>query len=159
MADDTAHARAPQRSAHLDAMERLLGTWKVSEGAEGTSTYEWLEGRFFLIQKVDLERYGQRVRGIEIIGHEHPFGAEASEDIKSRFYDNMGNTIDYMYDVHGDTLIIWGGEKGSPAYYKRRFSPDGNTLTGEWDLFRRRIRIVHDRDKVAPLDRIPHDST
>ena len=29
-------------------------------------------------------------------------------------------------------LTIWAGEKDSPAYYKGRFSADGNTATGAW---------------------------
>ena len=44
----------------------------------------------------------------------------------------MGNTFDYVYELAGDTLMIWGGEKGSPAYYQGTFSADGNTLTGAW---------------------------
>jgi hypothetical protein len=28
--------------------------------------------------------------------------------------------------------MIWGGEKGSPAFFKGTFSPDGNTCTGAW---------------------------
>jgi hypothetical protein len=71
-----------------------------------------MEGGFFLLQRVDLEQHGQRIRGIEVIGHELPFGVEPSEEIKSRFYDNMGNTLDYVYEVEGDTLTIWGGERG-----------------------------------------------
>jgi hypothetical protein len=50
----------------------------------------------------------------------------------SRFYDNMGNTLDYVYELEGDTLTIWGGEKGSPAYSKGTFSDDGDTLSSEW---------------------------
>jgi hypothetical protein len=45
-----------------------------------------MEGGFFLIQHVDLEEYGQRIKGIKVIGHERQFGAEPSEDIRSRFY-------------------------------------------------------------------------
>ncbi len=41
-------------------------------------------------------------------------------------------TLDYVYELVGDTLTIWGGEKGSPAYYKGAFSKDGNTLAGAW---------------------------
>lgn len=41
-------------------------------------------------------------------------------------------TLDYVYEVDGDILTIWGGEKGSPAYYQGRFSTDGNILTGGW---------------------------
>ncbi len=40
--------------------------------------------------------------------------------------------FDYVYELKGDTLTIWGGEKGSPAYYKGTCSDDGNTLSGAW---------------------------
>ena len=52
--------------------------------------YEWMEGGFFLVQHVDLEQDGQEIKGIEIIGHERPFGAEPSEEIKSRWYLDAG---------------------------------------------------------------------
>lgn len=91
-----------------------------------------MEGGFFLIQRIDLEKHGRRIKGIEIIGHEWPFGAELGEDVKSRFYDNLSNTLDYVYELEGDALTIWGGEKGSPAYYKGTFSDDGTTVSCEW---------------------------
>jgi hypothetical protein len=79
-----------------------------------------------------LSQGGHPVKGIEVIGHEQAFGGTPSEDIKSRIYDTMGNTFDYVYDPDGDTLTIWGGAKGSPAYFKGQFSADGNTLSGAW---------------------------
>jgi hypothetical protein len=127
-----AHQQPPEPDPDLKSLDRLVGSWEISGGAQGKTTFEWMEGGFFLIQHVDLEQYGQKVKGIEIIGHERQFGAEPSEDIKSRFYDNMGNTLDYVYELEGDTLTIWAGEKGSPAYYKGKFSDDGNTMTGAW---------------------------
>ena len=87
---------------------------------------------FFLIQHVDLEQDGQKIKGIEIIGHLRPFGEAPSADIHSRYYDTLGNTLDYVYELDGDTLTIWGGAKGSPAYYKGTFSADGNTCAGAW---------------------------
>lgn len=137
MAEDTTYAQAeyqiPTPDAALKHMgDRLIGTWNVTGGARGQIRYEWMEGGFFLIQHVELEQEQQN-KGIEIIGRERGFGAtEPSEDIKSRYYDNLGNTFDYVYELEGDTLTIWGGEKGSPAYYKGRFSADGNILTGGW---------------------------
>lgn len=116
----------------LGGLTRLVGTWTVSGGAEGTATYEWMEGGFFLIQRVDLVQYGQQIKGIEIIGHDQDFGAAPGEDIKSCFYDSTGNTLRYVYEVEGDTLTIWGGEKGSPAYFKGTFSADGSTVDGAW---------------------------
>ena len=62
-----------------------------------------MEGKFFLMQHVDMEQSGHRIKGIEIIGHERQFGAtEESEDIKSRFYDSEGNTLDYVYEMNGN---------------------------------------------------------
>src|SRR5918997_3650248 len=92
-----------------------------------------MEGGFFLIQRVDLgQQDGQRITGIEVIGHERPFGTKPSEGIKSRFYSNTGDTIYYVYELEGGTLTIWTGERGSPAYYTGTFGADGDTLSGAW---------------------------
>lgn len=116
----------------MEELDRFVGTWKLSGEAEGTVRFEWMEGRFFLIQHVDLQQNGQTVKGVEIIGKLRPFGGETSEEIHSRFYDSMGNTLDYVYELDGDEITIWGGGKGSPAYYKGKFSPDGNSMAGAW---------------------------
>ncbi|MCQ6557263.1 hypothetical protein [Paenibacillus mendelii] len=122
----------PTPNSDLKALDRLVGTWEVSGGAEGTVTYEWMEGGFFLIQRVDLKQFGQDVKGIELIGHLQPFGEQPSQDIMSRYYDSVGNTFDYVYEMDGDILMIWAGAKGSPAYFKGSFSADGNTNRGSW---------------------------
>jgi hypothetical protein len=135
MAENTnieAYQQPPERNPDLERLDRLVGTWSVSGGAQGQVTYEWMEGGFFLLQRVDLKQDGHLIKGIEIIGHLQPFGEAPSEDIWSRFYGNMGDTLDYVYEVDGDTLTIWGGGRGSPAYYKGKFSADGDTLTGRW---------------------------
>lgn len=117
----------------LKPLDRLIGTWRQSGEVDGEVTYEWADDGFFLLQHVDLMQYGNHIKGIEVIGHEFPFGAEPSAEIKSRFYSFLdGMTLDYVYEMEGDILTIWGGEKGSPAYYKGTFSEDGNTLTGGW---------------------------
>ncbi|HUH07060.1 MAG TPA: hypothetical protein VML96_04545 [Egibacteraceae bacterium] len=123
---------APAPEADLAGLNRLVGRWRISGGAEGTVTYEWMEGGFFLLQHVDLVQFGQRVTGVEIIGHERDFGSEPGEDIRSTFYDSLGDTLRYIYEIDGETLTIWGGEKGSPAHYRGEFSPDGSTFAGSW---------------------------
>jgi hypothetical protein len=121
-------------SAELKELDRLVGTWQVSgPDISGQVIYSWMEGGFFLMQHVDLEQYGQKIKGIEIIGQDKGFGAEKpSEAIRSRYYDSVGNTFKYTYELQGNTLIIWGGDKGSPAYYKGEFSEDGNRNSGAW---------------------------
>lgn len=125
--------QAPRPNPDLQSLDRLVGAWRVSGEAQGEITYEWMEGGFFLIQHIDLVHDGHKNKGIEIIGHQQLFGAaEPDPDIKSRYYGSDGSTFDYVYEASDDTLIIWGGEKGSPAYYKGTFSADGDTLSGAW---------------------------
>ncbi len=137
MTDDSHNTQypptAPTPNSDLKGLDRLVGTWKQSGGIEGNISYEWAEGGFFLLQHVDLVHDGHKIKGMEIIGHPHLFGEEPGPDIKSRFYSYLdGMTLDYVYEMDGDMLTIWGGERGSPAYYQGRLSADGNTLTGGW---------------------------
>ncbi|MFD0855318.1 hypothetical protein ACFQ07_23965 [Actinomadura adrarensis] len=121
------------KDAELAQLDKLVGTWKVTGGAEGTVTYRWLDGGHFLLQEVDLVQDGEPIKGIEVIGRERTFMAtEPSEDIKSRYYGGDGSTLDYVYDPDGDTLTIWGMEKGSPAYFRGTWSEDGDVLDGAW---------------------------
>jgi len=120
-------------SADIKRLDKLVGTWKVSGGAQGQIRFEWMEGGFFLIQHVDLVHDGRPIKGFEVIGHLRPFSGETSPDIKSRFYDTAGNTLDYVYEMAGNTLTIWGGERGSPARFVGKFSEDGNTFSGGWE--------------------------
>ena len=118
----------PQPNPDLKSLDRLVGTWKVSGGVKGTVRYEWMPGGFFLFQHVDL---GDN-KGLEVIGHEQKFGEAPGKDIQSRYYGSEGYTFDYVYELVEDTLTIWAGERGSPAYYQGIFSKDGHTLKGEW---------------------------
>lgn len=127
MSDDTT-----EPSPQVKRLDRLVGTWTVTGGATGTVTYEWMDGGFFLLQRVAFEHDGHQITGLEVIGHERRFGEEPGEDVKSRFYSNTGDTLDYVYELDGGTLTIWGGERGSPAYFRGSFSQDDTTVAGAW---------------------------
>ncbi|MEK8225885.1 hypothetical protein NKG05_07220 [Oerskovia sp. M15] len=140
----TRRARPPERTSTptvltgrpaqrgLRALDRLVGTWQVTGGAEGEVTYEWMVGGYFLLQHVRLTQFGQEITGLEVIGNLHPFGEPVGEDVVSRFYDSLGNTLDYVYEITGDTLTIWAGAKGGPAYFEGAFDADGGAVVGEW---------------------------
>lgn len=118
--------------ADLAALDRLVGEWTVSGGVEGVVRYEWLPGRHFLVQHIDFEHFGERITGIEMIGRLHPFGQPASADIISRFYDSVGRTFDYVYELTDDVLTIWAGERGSRSFFRGEFSDDDRVLDGSW---------------------------
>jgi hypothetical protein len=122
-----------QPDAALKALDRLVGTWKISGDATGISTFRWMEGGFFLIHEGEIKMGDTRYKVLEVIGRERPVGAkEASPDIKARTFTSEGDTNYYVWELEGDTFTNWLGEKGSSTYYKGTFSADGNTLTGEW---------------------------
>ena len=123
----------PKPNPDLKSLDKLVGTWSISGEAHGQIRFEWMEGGFFLIQHVDLEYGGRRIKGMEVIGHLRRLGEESSKEIRSRFYSsNDGLTLDYVYQLVGDTLEIWFGEKGSDNWFAGKFSPDGNSLSGKW---------------------------
>jgi hypothetical protein len=121
-----------EHDPQLRQLDRLVGTWKVSGGTEGEVRYEWMEGGHFLLQHVRLTSGDTQIVGMEVIGRLRPFGGEPSQDIHSRFYGSDGSTLDYVYELDGDTLTIWGGERGSPAYFRGTFDPAGDTNSGAW---------------------------
>jgi hypothetical protein len=122
----------------LQRLDRLVGTWEISDPSgkdeiTGQVSYEWVEGGFFLMQHFDLLHSEHRNKGVEYIGHFQLFGEAPSEEIKTRVFSFLdGMVLDYVYELEDDTLIIWAGQKGSPAYFKGQFSKGGNTLTGAW---------------------------
>jgi hypothetical protein len=127
-----AAAEAPAPSAPVAALDRLVGEWTVSGGVDGMVRYEWLAGRHFLLQHVDFAHRGEQIVGLEVIGLLRPFGEPAGSDIVSRFYDSAGRTFDYVYELEGDTLTIWGGQQGSDAYFRGDFEDGDRVLTGAW---------------------------
>ncbi len=48
------YGQPPEPGSDLKALDRLVGTWEMSGDVEGCVSFEWMEGDFFLIQRVDL---------------------------------------------------------------------------------------------------------
>lgn len=129
MADETNdQQQPPQPNPALRSLDRLVGTWNVSgPDIHGQVTFEWMEGGFFLVQHVDLEHGGNKIKGTEYIGYD-----EESKVLRTHYFDSAGSILEYTYELHDDTLTIWFGEKGSPAKLEGKFSDDGDTNTGGW---------------------------
>ncbi|HEX2037537.1 MAG TPA: hypothetical protein VHS99_25455 [Chloroflexota bacterium] len=130
----------PAPNPALRRLDVLVGTWDMKgreSGPEGEIhgrlVFEWLEGGYFLVQHFDIDHLGRRAKGIEIIGYGRDWGGQASEDCTSQMFDNTGNAFSYTWDVEEETITIWGGQRGSSAAFKGRFSDDRNTVTGAWE--------------------------
>ena len=83
-ASTDARRQPPGPDPALRRLGRLVGTWGV-KGREsgpvgeihGRVTFEWLHGGLFLVQRVDLDYIGRKIKGVEIIGRERASGANA----------------------------------------------------------------------------------
>jgi uncharacterized protein DUF1579 len=145
MADDTTNnAQAHEQPEPNPALERLnvmVGTWDL-RGREsgpdgeihGQVTFEWMEGGFYLVQRINIDHVGQKITGVEYVGYDG-----SNEVLKSYFFSNHGPgpfggvALEYVWEVGDDTLTIWGGYVGSPASFKGKFGDDRNTVTGRWE--------------------------
>jgi hypothetical protein len=123
----------PEPPADLKALgDRLVGTWKISGDNEGETTWEWMEGGFFLIQRGWSRREGIEQRYMQIIGYERTPGAEPADcDYRPAVHEPRRHAV-VPCEVEGDTMTIWMGDKGSPAVYTGTFAADGKTIEGEW---------------------------
>ena len=120
-------------SSELKSLDRLVGTWKITGDATGTTEYKWSEGGLFLIKDVDMEYAGKQIKGIEFIGHLHKVGKKPTEEIWSRFYHfTEGLTLDYVYQMHDNTLTIWFEEKDANNFYTGTFDKQGKSIKGAW---------------------------
>jgi pimeloyl-ACP methyl ester carboxylesterase len=119
----------------LESLEVMVGKWDVSgPDIHGHVTFEWMEGGFYLVQRVDFDHVGRKIKGVEYIGYD-----ESNEVLKSYFFGNTGpgpfggTALDYVWEVGDHTLTIWGGFVGSPAKFEGRFSDDCSTVIGRWE--------------------------
>ena len=130
-------SRPPDRaepSSVLSLLGRsLAGSWRLSGGAVGLIRYEWAPGGFFLMQHVDIVAFGRPVTGLEVIGHLHRVGENATAEIWSRFYSfGDGLTLDYVYEIEGLAFTIWFGARGADNRFKGLLSEDRRTYAGAW---------------------------
>lgn len=113
----------------LRKLDRLVGTWTESGPAvSGSSTSRWMEGGYFLVNHVDFHTPGGRqIKAVEYIGFD-----EDTQTLRSHLMDNHGANFTYTYDIQGDAITIWFGEKGSANFYRGNFSADGTVQSGRW---------------------------
>ena len=139
MTEDSPKSQDPQTpKPHpaLRALEVIVGVWDLKgrdftsqEEIRGQSTFEWLDGGFFLVHRFHFDYAGRLFKGVEYIGYD-----EKSRHLKTRVFSNQGpDALQYTWEVDEKTFTNWFGDVGSDTHYAGKFSEDRNTLIGEWE--------------------------
>ena len=139
--DARAHDQEPHPNPALKRLDVLVGTWNLTGRESGPDgeihgrlIFEWMEGGFYLVQHVDIDYVGRKIKGVEYVGYD-----DSNDTLRSHFFSNTGPgpfggvALEYVWEIGEDNLTIWGGYVGSPASFKGRFSDDRNTGTGRWE--------------------------
>jgi len=131
-----------ERPARLDRLDMLTGQWEMEASFEagyfgpgtpaitgrgGRTTFEWLEGRFFLTQRF-VNEHPAAPSGIAIIG-----AGEEPETFCQHYYDSRG--VARIYDMSLDGGV-WMLMREAPGFWQRYtgvISDDGTTIKGAWE--------------------------
>jgi hypothetical protein len=125
------------RDPELAAFDALIGEWAIeathpmfpSMVVKGRTTFEWLEGERFLVQRSSNE-HPDFPDSISVIG----FAGE--EELTAHYFDSRGVFRIYRVAMEGDTLRMWRDHPGFSQRLEAKLSDDGATLAGVWELSR-----------------------
>lgn len=131
-----------ERPGSLDRLDVLTGGWAMEAAfgagyfgpdsqAEtrggGRTTFEWLEGRSYLIQRFVVDD-PVAPSGIAIIG----LGADL-DAFEQHYYDSRGVARIYQMSLDGGVWKLWREAPGFWQRYTGVISDDGNRITGAWE--------------------------
>jgi hypothetical protein len=110
-------------------LEALVGEWRTSVAGEavGTTTFEWLEGGGFLVQRSTVNR-PEFPDGICIIGATGP-----NASLQQHYFDSRGVARIYEMTLQGGLWTLWRDGPDWPQRFTGRLGEDGNTITGQWE--------------------------
>ena len=114
------------RDPALAPFDALIGTWTTEathpmfEGVvQGTSTFEWLEGDRFLVQR-SRNDHDQFPDAISVIG-----APEAGDGLVMEYFDSRGVRRTYRVSIEDGVWRIWRDHSGFDQRMSAEISPDG----------------------------------
>ena len=114
----------------LSNLEVLVGEWSAEVPGftvEARTTFEWLEGGGFLIQRSTVDR-PEFPNGVMVIGATGPDGA-----LQQHYFDSRGVHRVYEMTVEGGVWTLWREGPDWPQRYVGELSDDGNKIMGRWE--------------------------
>ncbi len=140
MADNNDNAQPqgiPQPDPALKRLDRLVGSWSMKghpigsdeENIIGRTTFQWLDGGFFMQQDVEIDFAGMmKIKSRELIGYD-----PETKAFSSSVYSNLSPApLPYKWDLQDDTLTISVSYGPLDATFKGKFSKDGKSFSGGW---------------------------
>ena len=126
----------PGPDAALERLDVLVGEWTMEAGppggprwpGEARVSFEWLEGRTFLIERWTID-FPPAPDGIAIIGL-----GDQPETFRQHYFDSRG-----VHRVYEMTLAdgVWTLSRDAPDPFPQRYtgtiSDDGTTIAGRWE--------------------------
>ena len=118
----------------LRKLDRFVGTWQMNGRTLGSdvdditarTTFEWLPGGHFLLQRFSADFVGMDIQSHEVIGYDPTTGT-----FPSTVYSNMAPMpLPYRWQIDGDELTIKAEALG--ATFRGRWSEDGTFFSGGW---------------------------
>lgn len=134
--------RASARHPALAALEPLVGEWEMEASvdgravARGRTTFEWLEGAAFLVQRAEVDP-----TELALEWREHaPFpvlsiiGVDDSSGEFSMLYSDARDVFRiYRMSVAGRAWRVWRDDPGFLQRFIGEFSDDRRTISGRWE--------------------------
>ncbi len=114
----------------MRTLEVLVGDWQTDAPgmeAEGRTSFEWLEGGGFLVERSVVSR-PEFPNSISVIGPTGPDGA-----LQQHYFDSRGVARVYEMTLDAGTWTLYRAGPDWPQRYVGRLSDDGNTITGRWE--------------------------
>jgi hypothetical protein len=114
----------------LSRLEVLVGEWSAEVpgfDVEARTSFEWLEGGGFLIQRATVDR-PEFPNGVMVIGATGPDGA-----LQQHYFDSRGVHRLYEMTLEDGVWTLWRDGPDWPQRFVGEFSDDGNTITGRFE--------------------------
>lgn len=131
----------------LDDLDVLVGRWDLvsslgspDASPQAVATFEWLEGRKFLIQRWHVD-HPDAPDGIAVIGYD-----DEQATFLQHYFDSRGVARVYEMSLGGGR---WRLERIDPDFSQRFvgvFDESGDTISGAWELSTDGTKWEHDFD-------------
>ena len=157
MADTTttqASPQAPTPDPALNRLDVLVGTWNMELSVPTDpptvlrglwTTFEWMEGGFFLVWRWGPARPdfpgGLFPGALSIIGYD-----DSTEIYSMHYFDSRGVSRILEMSLSDGVWKIWRASPGFSQRFTGTFSDNGNTITGFWEKSSDGTNWEHDFD-------------